>query len=487
MIRARVAVGIASLLCAVGSTPACSSNSKDGSHASANDPNAGAGTGAGAGANTPGAGIAGGLNILGPETGGGDGNSPGNDPLGDTCKAHVSSAEPIPLDMYIMLDTSGSMKDQTSARTSKWAAVKAALKSFLEDQSSAGLGVGLQFFPLDEPKLPASCASNADCGANGPCWLKTCSNDRSFYPCDQDSDCQSLRSSGTCVPLGTCSGDPTRPCSNVGQSCGRATLGQCVAVTTSTCTNPESCDPAVYAKPASEIATLPAAAPGLLASIDAKMPVGGTPTAPALSGALQQASAWAKAHPDHRVVAVLATDGLPTSCTPTDIDGVAALAKAGVQASPSINTFVIGVFGRDDVQAGASDNLNKIAVQGGTKAAFIVDTQNDVTAQFVSALNTIRGSHVACEFQVPAAGAGQTVDYGQVNVKFTSAGKSSYIYYVEGQSACDATTGGWYYDVLPKKGTPTKIIACPATCTTIQSAKDESSVDIALGCGTIVK
>ncbi|MEO7036986.1 MAG: VWA domain-containing protein [Polyangiaceae bacterium] len=449
------------------------------------EPNANAGSTSTDGAGSPGVlGSAGGLNINGTGTAGNNGSS-GNGPITDACATHVTSAQPIPLDIYLMLDISGSMLDKTAAKTTKWAAVTAALESFLQDKSSAGVGVGLQFFPLTNPKLPASCTSNADCGDSAPCFLKVCDNNSS--PCDKDSDCADQFGNGNCIPLGQCSTDPNQNCAPLGRTCGQGGTGQCVAVTSSVCINTESCDAAVYATPASPIASLPNAAPGLIAAIDAKTPDGGTPTAAALSGALQQASAWAKAHPDHRVVTVLATDGLPTACMPTDVDGVAALAKAGVAATPSISTFVIGVFGKADVLDGAPDNLNQIAQEGGTKAAFIVDTQKDVTAQFVSALDTIRGSHLGCEFQIPQPGAGQTLDFGQVNVQYTNAGKSSYVYYVSSASACDATSGGWYYDVSPKSGSPTQIIACPSTCSTFQAATDQASVGIALGCATVVK
>jgi len=177
----------------------------------------------------------------------------------------------------------------------------------------------------------------------------------------------------------------------------------------------------------------------------------------------------------------LATDGLPTECTPTDIDPVAAIAAAGLAATPSIETFVIGVFGPDDVAQNAPSNLDTIATAGGKMNAFIVDTTKDVTAQFLAALDAIRGGKLDCAFQIPPPTNGKTLVFQQVNVDFTTAGHKSTIFYVKNEGLCDSTTGGWYYDVDPDNGTPTQIIACPATCTTIQSAAD-ASVDIALGC-----
>ena len=92
----------------------------------------------------------------------------------DTCAAEVSTAKLTPLDMYIMLDVSSSMLEPTAGNLSKWDAVKTALETFLTDSASAGLGVGLQYFPLLKANAPASCTSNADCAASdsGNCFTK---------------------------------------------------------------------------------------------------------------------------------------------------------------------------------------------------------------------------------------------------------------------------------------------------------------------------
>jgi hypothetical protein len=488
---ARVALGSAVVfvagLCATG----CGSSShpsavSDGAAFSAGAATANAGTGAddgtGAGSN---------INVGGTSSSGGAAAF-------DSCVAHVSTAMPIPLDMYIMLDVSGSMLDVTASNVTKWDAVKSALETFLQDKASAGLGVGLQYFPLIKPDAPSSCATDADCSASnsGPCFTSWCygaiAELQQLVSCSADSDCVASDKTnyGPCSTVAQCSKNTDYICPSPGSSCGSsstgAALGTCTASPPDVCEATSVCDVAKYAAPATAIAVLPAAAAGLVASIDSKMPDGGTPTAPALSGAIEQAGTWAKAHPDHRVVAVLATDGLPTDCTPTDIAPVAALAAAGVAASPSISTFVIGVFGTEDVANGAPGNLDTIAKQGGTKQAFIVDTTKDVTTQFVAALDAIRGARLACEFQIPEPQPGESLNYSQVNMQFDSSGKTSTEYYVEDAAHCDASTGGWYYDVLPTAGTPTKMIACPTTCAAFQAATN-ASVGIALGCSTVVK
>src|SRR5262249_37567061 len=75
-----------------------------------------------------------------------------------------------------------------------------------------------------------------------------------------------------------------------------------------------SCNTPDYATPAVEIAPLPGVAQAFTASLAAHAPSTVTPTSAALQGAINHATAWAKAHPGDKTVVVLATDGEPDSC-----------------------------------------------------------------------------------------------------------------------------------------------------------------------------
>jgi hypothetical protein len=61
---------------------------------------------------------------------------------GDSCAATSAEANLIPVNMFIIFDKSGSMKDNN-----KWTNTSAALIDFFKDQGSAGLRVALRFFP----------------------------------------------------------------------------------------------------------------------------------------------------------------------------------------------------------------------------------------------------------------------------------------------------------------------------------------------------
>ncbi|HET7539472.1 MAG TPA: VWA domain-containing protein [Polyangiaceae bacterium] len=398
--------------------------------------------------------------------------------------AQPAPARTVPLDLLILLDASGSMLDLTGGGSSKWDGVKRALEAFLEDSASAGVGVGLQYFPLLKPNAPSSCTSNADCGDSGPCALNICFNSSNAFVCEKEADCVTSTgaSAGPCVPLAYCSKNTGYLCANPGSACAapdsNQDLGTCERAKESVCEHPTSCDVAQYASPAVDIGGLPAAAAGLIASIEGTNPSGDTPTGPALSGALQQATTWATAHPDEHVVTVLITDGLPTECSPTANDALAALAKAGAASSPSVNTFVIGAFGSEDLATTAAENLDQIAQQGGTSHAFIVDTNGDVAAQVRTALESIRSAGSDCQFQLPKAANGSAPDLAKINLILSTATQNQTLQQVNAASNCDPAAGGWYYEVA--SGTPSQIIACPATCSALRASG--ATVSIALGC-----
>jgi hypothetical protein len=242
-----------------------------------------------------------------------------------------------------------------------------------------------------------------------------------------------------------------------------------------------------YANPVVPIANLTGNGAAIEDAIGETTPEGLTPTAPALEGALQYASDWAESHPDRQVIVVMATDGLPTACGSTDDDAVrvadtVAVAEAGLAASPSIPTYVIGVVGREDEES--VTNLNQFARAGGTGSAFIVDPQGDTQVAFLNAMNAIReANEVGCDFEIPSPPAGMAVDYTQVTVSYTpGSGSAQDLAWVSSDADCDAQSGGWYYD---RNAAPTRMLLCEATCTAVQ-ADEQAQIDIQFGCVTPV-
>jgi hypothetical protein len=204
---------------------------------------------------------------------------------------------------------------------------------------------------------------------------------------------------------------------------------------------------------------------------------GGTPTTPALDGALQYLAQWASQHPERKPLLVLATDGEPSGCgrnSPQDVADVAAAALTGPHA---IRTFVIGV-GRSLV------SLDLVARAGGTDHAYLVDTGGDVAEELADALDQIRGAASSCDFSIPSNGpAGETIDPSKVNVTYTVSGSSSPTRvpqtFMGDPLNCDSA-GGWYYD---NPAAPEAIRLCDATCQSLSGG----AVQVEFGCDTIVQ
>jgi hypothetical protein len=168
--------------------------------------------------------------------------------------------------------------------SSRWIPAVQAVKGFLARSSSAGLGVGIQYFAVATDSA-ISCGTNADCGV------------------------------GICSRASTCN------CSNAGA---------------------EACDPAVYARPDVEIAPLPGNYAALAASLDRHCPATSTPTGPALQGAINKGRQWTMEHPGHKTMVLLVTDGEPSSCNST-VASVEQIAGDGLVTTPRIPTFVVGI------------------------------------------------------------------------------------------------------------------------------------------------
>jgi hypothetical protein len=253
----------------------------------------------------------------------------------------------------------------------------------------------------------------------------------------------------------------------------------------STTEDPAICQAANYVVPGVPIGALPENSAALISSLDshyftaaegADAAHWGTPTRPAVEGALQYLSSYQAANPERRLYLLLATDGQPSKlCPGNDIDGIAMVLAAAAAQTPPIRTFVIGI--------GEIARLNTLAVAGGTgHPAFIVDALGTATEQqFSAALEAIRHTALPCEFTIPAPPSGR-IDPSQVNVDFTDAAGKTRFPKVLGAQACAAGEASWYYDV---ETLPSKVIMCPAACDTLKAGN--ARIDIVFGCKTVTK
>jgi hypothetical protein len=215
------------------------------------------------------------------------------------------------------------------------------------------------------------------------------------------------------------------------------------------------------------MAALPS--PALGVSLDAQVPNGDTPTRVALEGALAYAQEITTSEAkDGKIAVVLVTDGLPDStCAGNSVAAVKELA-AGV--ATTVPTYVIGVG--DELTS-----LQEIAAGGGTKDAFIVDTisPQQIQQDFLAAINAIRRSALACDYEIPPPPAGQQLDRDQVNVvyKFGS-GADTFAY----NPSCSGGAG-WRYD---DSDAPKRIVLCDASCESVKT--NPGQMEVLFGCAT---
>jgi hypothetical protein len=218
--------------------------------------------------------------------------------------------------------------------------------------------------------------------------------------------------------------------------------------------------------------TLPGNAFNITNSLPASAQSWGTPTYVALKGALMAATAHQDAHPDHKVILVLATDGDPYGCGIGSIDDIAALA-ASARDYNGVLTYVIGVEGS------TISNLDQIAAAGGTTASY--DITKDINL-FTAKINDIRKAALGCDFEIPPPPGGLAIDHEKVNFTYAAngTGPAKLIPRADDLTDCKGQPG-WYYD---SNAAPTKIVLCPASCSTVQ-ADPAAAVNVLFGCKSV--
>lgn len=229
----------------------------------------------------------------------------------------------------------------------------------------------------------------------------------------------------------------------------------------------DSCDVELYANPKVAMRKLPDAT-AFQTAIAAEYPGGKTPTLPAMKGAIKYASSVRQSLTNNgKVVIVLVTDGIPNGCgsTPENVGAEAATIAA------QIPTYVIGI-------GPALQNLDTIAQGGGTSKAIMVSSGNpaQTTTELVAALGQVK-SAIGCEYTIPPAPPGETLDYKAVNVVFTpKTGAPSTLSY-----SADCAGEGWHYDDETK---PSRIIVCKQSCDSLFAGAADGKVQVQFGCAT---
>ena len=217
-------------------------------------------------------------------------------------------------DLYLLLDTSGSMAPPDGGITGKLDMARQGISAFLGQPASTGMGVGLGHFPKPASNLPTYCSTDTECGCGGTCFFQMC-----FVSGD--------------------SGELTD-----------------------------------YSTATVPIALLPGNASAINNSMSSLTEGGGTPAVP-LQGALQYAKGYAQGHPGHKVAVVLLADGLPNECTSnpgTATDWLPWVTQAAT-GTPPVLTYVISMGDSSTTSA-----FHSVASAGGTGAARLASSSTGV-------------------------------------------------------------------------------------------------------------
>jgi hypothetical protein len=321
------------------------------------------------------------------------------------CATGVAPAEPVAVDMYLLLDRSVTMKlpqdtipacvvgDSTEAR---WCYAINALAGFFDAPTSNGMGVALGFFP------------HGECG-----WV--------VYPDEQN-----------CCEGGDC------------------------------------CEGSDDAVPDVALGELPKHRAALVEALDAQDPLGTTtPIEAALRGLVSYTANHTQT--GRAMVGVFVADGEPNGCdrdADALADIVQEhLDESGqrtfVIGMDGADFAVLEVI----AQAGGAQPHSSYCEEGASSCHYYNVGDGDPRA-FVDALQQIQRAVSECQFNVPEGETGLP-DPDEVRLDYSSGTQPTPVPLPRTDSARTCGDGpGWYYD---DKDAPTRLVLCPASCEKAQS------------------
>jgi hypothetical protein len=413
-----------------------------------------------------------------------------------SCAEEAHETGLMPLDILLLIDRGYSSDTPIpGSEVTRWVLLREVLLNFLRDPRSAGLNVGFQFMPWvgDKPV----CESDEDCPGSlrGPvanCLpVKVCQGPLP-YTCGMVAGATGPDDCGTdkkCI-VGQCSLSG-HDCFELGKDCPGGLAGNLCQPRKRLCRGYSLfCDYPKYEKLPVDFSPLPEKVAPLTERLLQTAPAGLSNIGPAVDGSLKvlKARLADPANANHRAALVMITDGLPTiTCLPPSATLVADLMAEALASKPAIPSYILGVLGDETKDPKILPGWKEMAMKGGTKEPFIVKPDAEFLTKFQAVLDEIRGRALPCEFNIPAMSAGP-LDYAKVNFTLKSKTGEQRVRYVRKPDSCDATAGGWYYDVDPTAtdagATPSRVIACAATCNQLKS-DTAVKIDLRYGCKTI--
>ncbi len=325
----------------------------------------------------------------------------------EACARSEFVAEQLPVDLYIMMDRSGSMNipmslppategdcDVGDPLVSRWCYTLNALDGFFTAGNVEETGVALQFFP------------NGTCSETPPIGHDCCEG-------------------GAC-----CAGGPD-------------------------------------SVPAVPLASLAANRGALVEALNAQSPAGVTTP---IEAALRGMVTWTKNNktPLRSMAGLLITDGEPTGCS-NNTDLLSAIVAQHL-GETGIPTFVLGMDGakfaplESIAEAGGGTSHTDYCPSGIMPCHVYNVGDGDPTA-FAKALEQIKGAVVQCRFGMPSTDSG-VVDPRHLDVVYRHDGGEQVLTLVSAPENCG--DGGYYFD---SSEAPSEVSLCPETCTELRAAR----------------
>ena len=415
--------------------------------------------------------------------------------VGETCAEDVQKADRAPVDLLLTIDASGSMGSMVDGhRQPKYTLVKQALLHFVRDPGSAGLGLGVQFFPL--PGTGSPCQTNLDCGF--PFLAPTPPPCQPVRACADPGAGGLLRTCGArgagcgavaCVPLGRCSVS-LLDCTNIGDACpGGAAGDRCLGLGSAcetTSGETAACAPAVYEQLAVPIAALPIPGAQVVArQLNIRGPDGSTPMRPAVEGALNHLRNHLQAQSGpagglrarHRWRARARLPG-------NTVAGGRRAADRGARPARGRSPPMWSAS-RPPTTPRSGWCCSTLATAGGTGQPFIIGAHGQPGPAVPGGPEPDPGAGPALRVHHPPAARRRGDRFRQGERALERHRRRGGGALRRRRRRCDPAGGGWYYDVEPASGRPTRIIACEATCQKLQ-VRPQASVEIRFGCRTRV-
>ncbi|HPB97849.1 MAG TPA: hypothetical protein PKW66_18145 [Polyangiaceae bacterium] len=228
--------------------------------------------------------------------------------------------------------------------------------------------------------------------------------------------------------------------------------------------------------------TLTGGAQTLINALNNADPLGSiTPTKAALHGIAGFTSANKTS--GRITIGILITDGIPNSCAPDDGATLGSIVDAHLKAT-GIRTYVISMTGVSPAgyqvleaiasKGGAPSHTQYCS--GSISPCHFYDVGNGDSAVFKEVLKKIQQNAIGCSYSLPTTDAG-VVDLDQIAVQYTPGGTGTPIDLERVNAVGACKNNAWYYD----NASPPNIVLCPSTCAVVEK-DDNPRVDILVGC-----